>query len=340
MNFIFWLFLGVFSSALSSIEFPRDHSFHKDFKLEWCYFIGNLKSNEGIELGYELSFFKAYLNEKEEVFPVHFAISEIKEKKHTTVDVLHRKFGSMASYSPTKIRSGDFQILILSSTQFEILANPRGSSQGLHLKLSVDSPKEILIQGEGGISQKSRKYPNIFSYYYSIPRLKTNGMIRTNSREYQISEGTSWMDHEWSSPLSQREERLGSKESQWDWVCMNLEDGTDIMVFNFRHSQQEKSESFGTIRNAEGKVQYFHEEGMVTMTPGNKQWKSPKTNKTYPMGWNVNIGDYTLEISPTFESQEFLALKSTRNSYWEGGVRIQGSLNGKPILGKGYLELK
>ncbi len=340
MKFILWIFIIFFSISLSSLDFPKDHSFHKDFKLEWCYFIGNLKSVDGTDLGYELSFFKAVLNDKEEIFPVHFAVSETNEKKHSTVDVLHRRFGSMASYTPTKILSGDFQIQILSSTEFEISANPRGTDQSLQLKLAIDSPKEILIHGEEGISKKSRKFPNIFSYYYSIPRLKTKGKIRTRGKEYVIADGTSWMDHEWSSPKTQKEEHLGTKESQWDWICMNLEDGTDIMAFNFRYSNAEKSESFGTIRKADGTVQYFHEAGMVSMIPGNKNWKSPKTDKVYTLGWNVNIGEYSLEVSPTFESQEFLAFKSTGNSYWEGGVRIQGSLKGKPILGKGYLELK
>ena len=54
-------------SQLLAIEFPKEHTFHKDFALEWCYFIGNLNTKDGKELGYELSFFKAKLNGKEEI---------------------------------------------------------------------------------------------------------------------------------------------------------------------------------------------------------------------------------------------------------------------------------
>jgi predicted secreted hydrolase len=335
-----YIFYILSIQAIVGLEFPLDHTFHKDYKLEWCYFVGNLKSIDGVELGYELSFFRAKLDGKEDIFPVHFAISDPNNKKHHTNDVLHRRFGSIASYSISNIQSGDYSIQIKSPLEFEIKANPRGSNIGLQLKLTIASLQEILPQGINGVSPKSRKYPNVVSNYYSIPRLKTNGYIRLDSKEYIIKDGYTWMDHEWSSPISQKEDRIGSKQSQWDWICINLDDGTDIMAFNFRYSENDKSESFGTIRDTNGKIIYFKEEGKVSFYPGEKFWKSQKTEKKYPMEWNLKLGGYTLEISPTFEDQEFIAARSTRNSYWEGGVRVIGELDGKIVKGNGYLELK
>jgi predicted secreted hydrolase len=343
MKYIF-RFLSIFYillfQALNALEFPLDHSFHKDYRLEWCYFVGNLQSAEGMDIGYELSFFRAKLDGREDIFPVHFAISDPKNKKHHTNDVLHRRFGSIASYSNSKIQSGDYSIEIKSPLEFEIKANPRGASMSLQLHLSILSQKEILPQGIDGVSPKSRKYPDIVSNYYSIPRLKTKGFIRLDSKEYEIKDGLTWMDHEWSSPINQTENRIGSKESQWDWICINLDNGTDIMAFNFRYSDKEQSESFGTIRDASGKIHYLKEEGYVSFLPKNKIWKSQKTQKKYPMEWNLKLGAYTLEISPTFEEQEFIADRSTRNSYWEGGVRVVGEYEGKIVKGNGYLELK
>ena len=343
MKYIFrllYIFYILFIQTLIALEFPLDHTFHKDYRLEWCYFVGNLKSIDGMDLGYELSFFRAKLDGKEDIFPVHFAISDPKNKKHHTNDILHRRFGSIASYSISKIQSGDYSIQIKSPLEFEIKANPRGANMSLQLNLTIASLKEILPQGEDGVSLKSRKYPDVLSNYYSIPRLKTNGIIRLDSKEYIIKDGFSWMDHEWSSPIAQKESRIGSKESQWDWICINLENGTDIIAFNFRYSDKEKSESFGTIRDPNGKIQYFKEEGGVSFYPGNKIWKSQKTEKKYPMEWHLKLGAYSFEISPTFEDQEFIADRSTGNSYWEGGVRVIGEYDGKIVKGSGYLELK
>lgn len=322
---------------LGALQFPEDHSFHKDYQLEWCYFVGNLVSTSGDELGYELSFFRAVPYGKEEIFPVHFAISEPGKKVHHSVDTLHRRFGGMAEYGPSGIRSGEFTIEILGSTEFLISANPRGKKMSLQLRLSVANPGEILPQGKDGISPKSRRYPEIFSYYYSIPRLSTSGKITVGEREYTIQKGSSWMDHEWSGKKGSERERIGSRDTQWDWICVNLEDGTDIMAFNFRNSSKEKSESFGTIRHRDGKIAYYHSEGDVVFTPGNRTWKSEGTRKTYPMEWSLKIGDYNLQIETSFDNQEFIANNSTLNSYWEGGIKALDSRGGK---GKGYMELK
>lgn len=38
-------------------EFPKDHGSHPDFKTEWWYFTGNVRTQEGLEFGYQLTFF-------------------------------------------------------------------------------------------------------------------------------------------------------------------------------------------------------------------------------------------------------------------------------------------
>src|SRR5258706_5747533 len=38
--------------------FPRDHFEHPDFRTEWWYYTGNLRSAEGKRFGFELVFFR------------------------------------------------------------------------------------------------------------------------------------------------------------------------------------------------------------------------------------------------------------------------------------------
>ncbi|MBV9743457.1 MAG: hypothetical protein JO099_06820, partial [Acidobacteriia bacterium] len=39
-------------------QFPRDHFNHPDFRTEWWYYTGNLRSADGRRFGFELVFFR------------------------------------------------------------------------------------------------------------------------------------------------------------------------------------------------------------------------------------------------------------------------------------------
>jgi len=337
--------LSILLSNIAAIEFPKDHSFHKDFGLEWCYFVGNLSVGNDQELGYELSFFRAKLNGKEEVFPVHFAISDISNKKHYTAQTIERKIGGLAAYNDLLIRSGDYKIEILGESEFKITANPRGENISLQLHLTANK-KEILLHGDKGYSIKSNQDKNIYSYYYSIPRLQTKGFLKIGERKLEVTAGTSWMDHEWSFPTKENEKNSGAKkslaseENSWDWICLNLEDGSDLMVFNFRKTKSGSPETFGTLRNAKGEITYFHSPKEINLTPQNSLWKSSETNRRYPMKWKISSSELELDVETRFSEQEFVGTTTTGNSYWEGSVKATGFLNGKPVTAKGYLELK
>ena len=72
-------------------------------------------------------------------------------------------------------------------------------------------------------------------------------------------------------------------------------------------------------------------------------WTSPQTGIQYPSGWRLEIHDPNLQavltITPQIKNQELVVYNSTGNTYWEGAVSIQGQDHGRPIAGKGYVEL-
>lgn len=336
--FIFYFNLFFFI-PIYSFDFTKDHSFHKDFGVEWCYFVGHLVAQDGEEIGYEFSFFKGQIMGKEEVFPVHFAISLTQQKKHFTAQTVERRIGKLADYDFQKIYAGDYKLEILSPTHFQISANPRNSSIYLELKLKVNSTNDIILQGDtNGYSLKSRKFP-VFSYYYSIPRLQTTGKIRVENQTYTIISGNTWMDHEWSEPEGS-ETTLSSKENSWDWICLNLDDGSDLMVFNFQHSVNSPKETFGTYRKANGEIIYFDKENEIRLFPGNKNWKSPITKKVYNLEWKIESSYFQLHVQDVFPNQEFIGYATTGNSYWEGQISATGKIGSQTVTGKGYLELK
>ncbi|EMN02608.1 hydroxyneurosporene synthase CrtC [Leptospira noguchii str. 1993005606] len=328
--------------------FPKDHSFHAEHKVEWCYFVGILRSTEGKQYGFELSFFKGVFDKNREAFPVHFAISDLENKTHTISQTVERKLGGMAGYDSKQIFSGDFILKIEGKSSFRLIAKPKHSPE-LSLDLVLNAKdSDILLHGNKGKSVKSRIDPNFYSYYYSIPRLSTRGELTLNGKKIQIESGNSWMDHEWSSPFdSNLKTALSDPSNSWDWVCIQLEDGSDIMVFNFRKTIHSNSESFGTIRLSSGKKTYFEQESEVRFVPNSYFWISPRTNQKYPLVWNLSTrvasqkdSELNLIIEPFFEDQEFDSRSTTGFSYWEGAVKVKGTRAGKSVQGTGYLELK
>src|SRR5947209_6258225 len=56
--FAFWL--ATFAPALPGYEFqfPRDHGSHDEYKTEWWYYTGNLRTDRGHRYGFEVTFFR------------------------------------------------------------------------------------------------------------------------------------------------------------------------------------------------------------------------------------------------------------------------------------------
>ena len=44
-------------------------------------------------------------------------------------------------------------------------------------------------------------------------------------------------------------------------------------------------------------------------------------------------------LSPTVKDQELITQESTRVTYWEGSVKVEGKYQDSPIKGMGYVEL-
>ncbi len=324
-----------------SFRFPQDHLFHKGYRVEWCYFVGILDTDDGRELGYELSFFRAYVGPKIAVYPVHFAISDMKEGKHKKAQTLERELGDVAGQNKATLWSGDYRMDVIGPAQFRISAFPR-TDAGFGLELELNSKTEnIISHGTNGKSFKSRSNPQYYSYYYSIPRMTTTGTLYIDGKEFNVKSGTSWMDHEWSSPEgTEASFDLSSKDFSWDWICIQMEDGSDIMAFNFKNKSSQEAETFGTFRTSKGKTKYFEKENELLFRSENETWKSPGTGISYKLRWKLISDRFKLNISPKFEEQEFDARSTTGLAYWEGGIKVEGEIDGKIVKGTGYLELK
>jgi predicted secreted hydrolase len=330
-------------------SFPQDHFSHPEFKTEWWYYSGHLQSlgKDGKSFGYQLTFFRTGLTREtklqkskwslKDLYFAHLAITDESKKKFKYLEKISR--GSLGEAGATIYKPDEktFQIWIEdwsiegkgpSMQHYSLKAGDK--SFGIELMLTPG--KNPVIHGQNGISQKAEG-EGYASHYYSIPRLKTEGKIFLQNQEVPV-QGISWMDHEFGS-TQLREYQVG-----WDWFSIQLDNGTELMLYQIRHKDGNIDPySSGTIIFHNGT--YHHLPKKEFQIEVLDKWRSQKSGATYPSKWRVKIPGHHIElmISSIVKDQELITKGSTRVTYWEGSVKVEGKYKGSLIKGMGYVEL-
>jgi predicted secreted hydrolase len=202
------------------------------------------------------------------------------------------------------------------------------------LELVAIPTQAPVLRGEGGYSTKGPE-ARFASYYYSRPQLKVSAQVslknavdhRGGVEKLLNLSGSAWFDHEWSSSL------LMTGAVGWDWIGINLLDGSSLMAFRMRDAAGAALFTEWDWRDAQG--QRIESRQDVRWEPAG-QWRSPRSLFTYPERFELRVGDRTWTLRPLMSDQEVDAQTSTGGFYYEGAVELLE--NGK-LLGKGYLEL-
>lgn len=319
-------------------EFPKDHRVHRQFKTEWWYFTGNVFDEKGRRFGYELTFFRHGIQPAADRDPgaSRFVVDDLKFAHFAITDVAGQKFHfdqktSRGAFGEAGFDNGQRLAWIenwnLSETEngFDLAATAAFGAVRLHLHAA----KPPVIHGQNGVSVKAAGGASA-SHYYSVPRLETSGEVIANGATHSVR-GETWFDHEWSSS------QLGKDEVGWDWFCLQWDDGSALMLYRMRlaNGSVEPSSS-GTWIAADGTAIHLGASDFQ-MTP-TVFWKSKASSAQYPVGWGIVLPGRRAEftIKAALENQE---LKPGAITYWEGAIDATGTRDGKPIKGRGYLEL-
>lgn len=318
--------------------FPRDHGAHPEFKLEWWYYTGNLRSTDGHEFGYELTFFRTGMDQSFEntsawqirdLYMAHLAITDITENRFYYFEKLSRAGPGIAGAGAGTLDVWNQNWSArMDANAMKLVAN---AGEGA-LDLKLDPQKKPAIHGANGVSQKAEGAGRA-SHYYSMTRLSTKGALRIGARTFQVS-GESWMDHEFGT------NQLTEKQAGWDWFSIQLDNGTDLMLYQLRNRDGSLDPySSGTVVAPDSRTIRLRLADFAA-SPGRK-WTSSKTGTSYPIEWTIVLpGRATeLRVTPVVDDQELVTTRSTGIAYWEGAVRITGTWEGKPVTGKGYVEL-
>jgi predicted secreted hydrolase len=333
------------------IVFPRDDGPH-DRLTEWWYYTGHLVDAAGGRYGFEYVIFRA----ERGGFPVswasHIALTDEggrafhyaqRSEMGAQVDVAPilssgpnafalavsgtgptRPTAGATAWTMRGIDGADRVAAALSPAE----AAAAGVPDGLALDLNLTATKPpALHDGDGWIDFGAAGG----SYYYSRTAMRAAGQLALGGRTFAVT-GSAWFDHQWGDFIS-----VGS--GGWDWLAVNLSDGTDLTLSLVRAADGTFPLVYGTIVDPDGRARHLDRAAFTVRSTG--EWTSAWTGVTYPAGWAVELPGEGLrmELTPTVPDQELDTRSSTGVVYWEGSQSVQATRNGVPLRGEAYVEL-
>ncbi len=341
---------------------PRDDGPH-DRLTEWWYYTGHLAASGGRTFGFEYVVFRA----ERGGFPVswagHLAVTDESGQRFAygqrseigpqvdrsprgadgvpsgfAFDLLGSGPGLPATGSAnagaavgvnaawTMAGSGGRDTLSGALTPAEAATTMMPKGVGLQLQLAPLAPPALHgrdgwvdFGGAGG------------SYYYSRTRMSAAGTLVVDGERLPVT-GTAWYDHQWGDFIA-----VGG--GGWDWFAINLDDGSDLTLSLVRSADGTYPLVYGTLVLPDGTSRPVARAEITVDVLGH--WTSARTGATYPSGWRVRVSGTGLDLTvvPTLRDQELDTRATTGVVYWEGSETVAGTRSGRPVTGKGYVEL-
>ncbi len=183
----------------------------------------------------------------------------------------------------------------------------------LDLTLQAEKPRTVHPPGCSGNAALGRMA------YQSITRLRYEGTWR----DRPVS-GTAWMDHQWGWQVPMRDAR-------WDWHGLQLDDGTDLMLYDLTDPEGTQRCTQATATDAAGVSRALSGVRLAPLAT----WRSPRGH-LYVVGWTAEIDGEMLTIRPLTLDEEISGLLGV--PYWEGPVVVEGRFRGREVRGVGMGE--
>ncbi|HLZ91974.1 MAG TPA: lipocalin-like domain-containing protein [Candidatus Acidoferrum sp.] len=319
-------------------QFPRDHFNHPDFQTEWWYYTGNVKSAAGRRFGFELTFFRQVIDRRSpdtgpwdvrDLYLANLALSDLDGRTFLHAERTNRAGPGIAgaNIAEDRIWNGNWEVRWQGAEQ--VL---QATDERFALRLTMQSAKPPVIQGQNGVSQKGKSRGRA-SHYISLTRLDIKGAVQLAGTTFEVT-GTAWMDHEFFT------HQLDDYQVGWDWMSVQLQDNTELMLYHIRRKDGSIDPySAGTFVDASGSSTHLRRDEF-NLEPAGATWTSPD-HAVYPIRWKISVPrlGIKLECSTLLPSQEVTSASGVLPAYWEGAIILAGTKGALSLGGVGYLEM-
>ncbi len=340
------------------LRFPRDFGAHPASRTEWWYVTGSLQAGARL-WGFQVTFFRVSTGLAAPAGGAgasRFAPGQLLFANAALTDLDQRRLRhdqriARAGFGVAQAGTAD-TALVLRDWRLDRVAGPgtaqgtaartapraasrytarvTSDSAGFALELQFDTTQPLLLQGEAGLSRKGPAAGDT-SRYYSQPQLAASGTLALNGRAPIAVRGRAWLDHEWSDAF------VPAGAVGWDWIGMNLDDGSALTAFRLRRADGSAVHAGGSWRAAGGAAVRNFGAGEVSFTPG-RVWASAASRARYPVQWTVDTPAGRFGVNALLDDQELDSRGSTGAVYWEGLSDLVDATSGRR-LGRGYLEM-
>lgn len=315
------------------LSFPRDHGAHLGARTEWWYATGWLGTAEAPTAGFQLTFFRSRTGLAQghpsrfaarHLLFAHAALTRLGDggtATHRHDQRIARWSGAVpAALGHAALDDADLRLGPWTLRREGEAWLARLPARGFTLDLRLARTQPLLLQGDAGFSRKGPEEDQA-SHYYSEPQLQASTADGQSGR--------AWMDHEWSDQI------LHPQAVGWDWIGMNLFDGSALTAFVLRRRDGSALWAGGSWRAA-GAAPAAFQPGQVRFSPG-RTWASPATGARYPVEWQVDSPAGRHTVRALADAQELDSRGSTGTVYWEGLSELLDAQGRR--VGLGYLEM-
>lgn len=295
------------------VQLPSDDGHHQN-RMEWWYYNGHLETTSGKRYTFHYAMF--LIHELAVHTVAHVSLTDHQRGLHFTDQTRTVGNPSRGTQNGFDFTLGDWRMtgsggddrLRVSSDEFSF-----------NLELSEGAPPVM----QGGTGLLDFDYAGE-SYYYSRPRMPVSGSLKVGELVEEVT-GVAWFDHQWGD--------FDVFLLGWSWFAIQLEDGTDIMLYElFDRGGLPVLRSGSSTRDGQTRVLA----GSDFQARVLEYWVSETTGIRYPIAWSIEIPDQgmSLRVTPLLRESEFDGRTTAYVVYWEGGVEISGSHQGR-----GFVEL-
>ncbi len=289
------------------LQFPKDEGVHPESPFEWWY----LNSQFSDAAGKKYAFFFCTFSTGRHLVSFFDKSADTCGTKdyYESVDASTEKLDFKSITSKWKQTAEPFTY------------NFHYDFQALTLDLILKSNKKPFQPGGDGFVAMGEKGT---SRYYALTDLTLAGTVTMGTNKIEVS-GHAWMDHQWGKW------DWANDFSQWKWFSVQLDNGTDLMLFNLYKNKKLLNSHCGYI---DAKSQQFHNlpcelvtQKYYTDETGGKWQKEIVLN--FPSLPNTKL-TLISEKDLQFAEQKVL---------WEGSMKVDGVFKGTAVKGSAFGEL-